>query len=84
MKLFTQESCTACATAKHLLGHAGVEYVEVDLESAEGMAEYLMVTDNAEELPLLVLEDGEQFTGRAALDAISELFCSDSPCASAP
>lgn len=67
MKLFVSPDCGLCHEVKKLLARAGVRYVEYDVSTPEGMAEYCdMRRGDLNILPLLV-EDWGQWSGEAAI-----------------
>ena len=57
--MFTQENCPKCEDAKKKLKVAGVEYKEIDVDTAEGMAEYALHINSTTVTPAFCCEGKE-------------------------
>ncbi len=74
MKLFVSKNCGLCHSVKKLLDRARVRYVEYDVSSPEGMAEYCDVREGGHDaLPLLVEDDTHYYGENAVLRAVEIL-----------
>ncbi len=61
IKMYTTALCGDCRNAKRFLQEQGIAYEEIDIEQAEGAAEYVMkVNDGKRKVPTFEI-DGRTF-----------------------
>ena len=61
IKMYTTPWCGDCRTAKRFLKEQGIAYEEIDIEQAEGAAEYVMRINNGKRKVPTFEVDGHVF-----------------------
>lgn len=74
LTMYSTTWCGACVRLKRTLERAGVEFVEVDIETDETAAEHVMrVNQGMRMVPTVVLPDGTTLTNPTAAEVIDRL-----------